>query len=243
MSSPDERFDGMFMQLAQQVRGIDPLLEHVFSFMRRKTDFFAGPPGSTGDEATAKAVAKVLECVNKQAAIAARERGEKEAKELKRKQERARKDALKQKKQVEEEAKKRKAAGEEGVVEMGDDGFDVSAAEPAGPPAPAPAAAPAPPKPPAPPAAEQEKGEAEQEKGEDDEEDDGTPPPAGNGGTVAGKYVWTQTLQELNVAVAVPAGTKGRDLDVVIGKSKIRVGMRGEPPVFEGKLCKSVVVD
>ena len=41
----DERFDGLYMNVADTTRGIDPLLETVFSFLRRKTDFFAGPPG------------------------------------------------------------------------------------------------------------------------------------------------------------------------------------------------------
>jgi len=38
----DERFDGLYLSLAQQLQGIDPLLESFFSFLRRKTDFFAG---------------------------------------------------------------------------------------------------------------------------------------------------------------------------------------------------------
>jgi len=38
----DERFDGMLLNIAQQSQGIEPLLDCVFSFLRRKTDFFSG---------------------------------------------------------------------------------------------------------------------------------------------------------------------------------------------------------
>ena len=38
----DERFDGLFMNVANQAKGIEPLLDNLFSFLRRKTDFFVG---------------------------------------------------------------------------------------------------------------------------------------------------------------------------------------------------------
>lgn len=38
----EDRFDGMFMSIAQQSQGIEPLLDNLFGFLRRKTDFFVG---------------------------------------------------------------------------------------------------------------------------------------------------------------------------------------------------------
>jgi hypothetical protein len=232
----------MFMQLAQQMHGIEPLLDSFFGFMRRKTDFFAGPPGS--DQGGQMAIQKVLEVVNKHAALATKDKQDKLAKEKKAKEDRAKRDAEKAKKLAAKAAAEKKAKGEEDVIEMSDEGFDVSATAPA-----APAAAVKPAAPPAAPAAaavadnKENAADAAEEKGEEDEEDDGTPPPVGNGGTVDGKYVWTQTLQEVHVTVPVPKGTKGRDLSITIGKNKLSVGMRGKSAIFEGALSKAIIVD
>ena len=38
--SGDERFDSLFMTVAQQANGIEPLLDQLFGFLRRKTDFY-----------------------------------------------------------------------------------------------------------------------------------------------------------------------------------------------------------
>ena len=36
----DEKFDGLFMGAVQNAHGIDNFFDALFSFMRRKTDFF-----------------------------------------------------------------------------------------------------------------------------------------------------------------------------------------------------------
>ena len=38
--SSEEKFDGLFMTLVQQSQGIENFYNNLFSFMRRKTDFF-----------------------------------------------------------------------------------------------------------------------------------------------------------------------------------------------------------
>jgi hypothetical protein len=42
MAEQDQKFDGHFMSIAQQANGIEPLMDYLFGFLRRKTDFFSG---------------------------------------------------------------------------------------------------------------------------------------------------------------------------------------------------------
>jgi hypothetical protein len=79
----DERFDQLFLSIAQQSQGIEPLLDSLFSFLRRRTDFFVGASPSQVEEL-------VLKLVRKQAALSeqtqAEKRLEKEREEKKRKE-------------------------------------------------------------------------------------------------------------------------------------------------------------
>lgn len=96
-----------------------------------------------------------------------------------------------------------------------------------------------------PPAKVEEKTEAQEEGAADKEEDeDDTPPPVGNGGTVDGKYVWTQTLQELSVTVPLPDNTRGKDLNVVMNKNNLKIGLKGiKELIINDSLTKTIIVD
>ena len=97
----DERFDGLYLNVAQTAQGIEPLLDTVFSFLRRKTDFFCG--GGGPDAATSK----VNEVLQKHVDIYNKEQMKKKSKTVK----------------ASAPQKKDEAA----VVEIGNDGvFDVS---------------------------------------------------------------------------------------------------------------------
>eukprot|EP00747_Dinoflagellata_sp_TGD_P200871 gnl/TRDRNA2_/TRDRNA2_74314_c0_seq1.p1 gnl/TRDRNA2_/TRDRNA2_74314_c0~~gnl/TRDRNA2_/TRDRNA2_74314_c0_seq1.p1 ORF type:complete len:295 (-),score=50.33 gnl/TRDRNA2_/TRDRNA2_74314_c0_seq1:385-1269(-) len=67
-------------------------------------------------------------------------------------------------------------------------------------------------------------------------------PTAGNGYD-HGTHCFTQTPTELTVTVPVPAGTKGRMLDVRISRNKVSVGFRGKDPIIAGELIKDIRVD
>ncbi|TPX36891.1 hypothetical protein SeMB42_g00623 [Synchytrium endobioticum] len=56
-------------------------------------------------------------------------------------------------------------------------------------------------------------------------------------------YKWKQTLQDVDIAIPVPKGTKGRDLDVVIKKKHVSVGFKGADAILEGELCQLVKVE
>merc|ERR1711988_840019 len=51
MANPmdDDKFDNMYITIAQQVGGIDPLLASFFGFLRRKTDFLTGAAAAGAD--------------------------------------------------------------------------------------------------------------------------------------------------------------------------------------------------
>ena len=256
----DERFDGLYLNVAQTTRGIEPMLDTVFSFLRRKTDFFSGPPGSAPDEGSAAAVAKVQEVLDKHVKI---------YEEGRRRQQEKKEKAAAAKKKKAKAAEPKKKESEEDVIELGADGFDASAVGDAKPKAASTAAA----------AATAEKPKAkentataaaststdatpktdgsEKKEEEEEDEDEDIPPPVGNGGTVPGKYVWTQTLQELNVVVPLQQPTRGRDLDVVISKKHLRVGLKADVAkakaggnsngndgyIVNAPLTKAVIVD
>ncbi|KAL0318009.1 UNVERIFIED_CONTAM: protein BOBBER 1 [Sesamum angustifolium] len=57
------------------------------------------------------------------------------------------------------------------------------------------------------------------------------------------KYSWGQSLQEVNISVPVPPGTKSRFITCEIKKKHLKVGLKGQPPVIDGELYQPVKVD
>eukprot|EP00621_Florenciella_sp_RCC1693_P004936 CAMPEP_0182532548 /NCGR_PEP_ID=MMETSP1323-20130603/11899_1 /TAXON_ID=236787 /ORGANISM="Florenciella parvula, Strain RCC1693" /LENGTH=135 /DNA_ID=CAMNT_0024742309 /DNA_START=62 /DNA_END=466 /DNA_ORIENTATION=+ len=120
----DERFDQMLLAVAQQTQGIEPLLDTVFSFLRRKTDFFTG----ASEEVVTETVMKI---VRKHAELADRTNSEKkktrDAEEKRAKKARAAVAEKAKKKEAEEKAARKAAkAAEPDVVEVAaDGGFDL----------------------------------------------------------------------------------------------------------------------
>lgn len=54
-------------------------------------------------------------------------------------------------------------------------------------------------------------------------------------------YKWTQTIQDVDITVPVPGNIKGRDLDVVLTKTKLKVALKGQAPFLE--VCQLVALD
>ncbi|CAI0449941.1 unnamed protein product [Linum tenue] len=69
-----------------------------------------------------------------------------------------------------------------------------------------------------------------------------TVPNKGNGLDLD-NYSWTQTLQEVTVLVPVPHGTKSRFVVCDIKKNRLKIGLKGQPPIIEGELYKPIKVD
>jgi len=56
-------------------------------------------------------------------------------------------------------------------------------------------------------------------------------------------YKWRQELGEVDIVVPVPKGTRGKDLNVVIQKKKLSVGLKGKEKIMDGELCKEIKVE
>ncbi|XP_055832811.1 protein BOBBER 1-like [Solanum dulcamara] len=56
-------------------------------------------------------------------------------------------------------------------------------------------------------------------------------------------YSWGQSMQEVNVNISVPLGTKSRFIVCDIKKSHLTVGLKGQPPIIDGELYRPVKVE
>lgn len=216
----DERFDTMLLAIAQQHRGIDPLLETFFSFLSRKTDFFAHP--DMAKEAVEKAMSRHLAKA-------------KEAQDKKRREEDA-------KAKVFEGGKKKASAATTAasssskVEELPDDGEELAAMELAKSKAEAERRAAE--------LAAQKKALEEAAPDEDGNKPKGIAPNAANGCAYE-NYLWGQTLQEVEIKVPLPkGGFKTKMLAVEMQNGKISVGVKGaEKPLVCGDLYARIKAD
>ncbi|KAJ5928301.1 Nuclear movement protein nudC [Penicillium verhagenii] len=56
-------------------------------------------------------------------------------------------------------------------------------------------------------------------------------------------YQWTQSIRDLDLTAPIPANIKGRDMEVILTKSKIRVAIKGQDPIIEGDFPHPILVD
>jgi len=212
----DERFDGVLLNIAQQSGSIDSILDAFFGFLQRKTDFFTGAQ----DEQAAEQM--ILKYYKKHWKVGQKRRQEQQERNRAADDERKKKaEAKKQKDEEEyrkrmEEAEKMKSAPKiEEVTE--EEAKQIKADK------------------------EMKKnGEGDEETKE--EEEDKEPPPPGNGGTTD-KYTWTQTLNALEVFVHVPPGVKAKQIVCDIGGDTLKLGVKGEPLILNGKMHSKVKPD
>lgn len=66
------------------------------------------------------------------------------------------------------------------------------------------------------------------------------PPPSSSS---ALPYQWSQDLNTVTVTVPLPAGTRGKDCNVVIERKRLQVQVKGSDPVLEGELFEEIAKD
>jgi len=197
------------------------VLDSFFGFLQRKTDFFTG----CADEAAAEQM--VMKHFKKHYKAGMKKRTKQQEKNRIADEERKKRAEEKKKKDEEEYKKMQEAAKaskieevtEEEAAKIKADKEKAKKAETEG-----------------------EKKDDADVKEEEPEEDSKEPPPAGNGGTTD-KYTWTQTLQALEVFVNIKPGTKAKQIVCDIGNDTLKVGIKGEPLLINGKLHAKVKPD
>ena len=214
-----ERFDGMFMNIAQQCDGgIHEMMDFLFGFLARKTDFYTG--GAKGD---AQKLLLISYKKHEDAAVrrAAKEKEEREEQERRKKERQAKKEEEMKKQEAQpkiqeitdEEAEKiqkeiddKKAQGDQG-----------------------------------------EKEEAAENKSDDeeDEKDKGKLKPNSGNGCDLENYSWTQTLEEVEVRIPFKVNfpIKGKDVVVEFSKKHLKVGLKGHPTIIDAPTPKDIKVE
>jgi len=211
-----EKFDGVLLSIAQECEGgVQEMLDVIFSFLARKTDFYTGG----GDGAAEKLVLdkyrnhgkaawdeqKKKKLRHEEADRKMKERREKEEKELASQpqiQEVTEEEANKI--EAEEKAKKEPVKTEPVASAAKDD---------------------------------------KDKDDDEDEADKGKMKPNDRNGADLDKYNWGQTLQEVELRVPLGGAYKARDLVVSIEKKHLKVGVKGQPFIIDADFPKEVKLD
>jgi len=223
--SREERFDGILLGLAQQHEGgVPELMETFFSFLRRKTDFYVGGMNGQAKEmilsSFSKNESKALEDFNK--------KKQEEEQSKKRQQQREKEKFQKEQdsKVVEITDEEENEILEEKKRKANSNPTSTSSSSPSSnnnttttPEVPT-------------------KNETK------DEEDDGKLKPNAGGGSSTNKYTWTQTLQDLEVRVALPNGTNRKDLTCDLKKKSVKIAIKSKAlTIIDEEFPKEIRVD
>jgi hypothetical protein len=255
----EQQFDAFFMNVAQQCaqiiaddsskNAIDVMHEAYFGFLRRKTDFFSEEERARESvcdafdrEREVQDSMKTTKEIDEAKALKKRERLERERKEKesnerkmieqesKERKDRVREVLMKQK--MEESLKKNK------IVEIDDDGNEKKNNDGDD--------------------DDDDDGEVDEEKEREKklldecEQDDphalqpGTVKPSVYNGGEAEHYVWSQTLQEVDVRLPVPIGSKAKDITCEFTATTFKFGLKSELPklrIDNGKFCEAIKPD
>ncbi|RWS25286.1 nuclear migration protein nudC-like protein, partial [Leptotrombidium deliense] len=222
-SADEEKFDGILLAMAQQHEGgVKDLLNTVFSFLCRKTDYYVG-----GGDGAAKKL--LLETYDKWERKALEVKAEKEKERIAdEKRRKAAKDAKKAAEEADDEPRIKELTDEEATELEKQIKLEKEAKQRT---------------------TESEVIPSNSDKDDKDEEEDETDkgkvkPNEGNGYN-GPDYSWTQTLSEveLKVPLKVKFTVKSRDVVIEFRKKHLKVGLKGHPPIIDGELFNQIKLE
>uniref|UniRef100_A0A915Q2U0 Nuclear migration protein nudC n=1 Tax=Setaria digitata TaxID=48799 RepID=A0A915Q2U0_9BILA len=214
------KYDGVLLSLAQQMEGgVPQLLDILFGFLSRKTDFYTGADVAKAREMVLKAFDKHSESA-KQAAEETKKRRAEEQKRLE-----ERRAAQKAKEEAEMNEPRIREITDEEAAElegMKNDSTKTSSV-----------------------AENDDKDKEDGQAEEEDPEDKGKLKPNSGNGCNLEKYQWTQTLSEVEVRIPLKVGfpLKAKDVIVEFSKKKLKVGLKGSEPIIDGCLHAAIKVE
>lgn len=215
----DERFDSMLLAIAQQQQGIDGILDTFFSFLNRKTDFFTQP--DMARRSVQQAMSRYL------AEAEEKQRKAKEAQAAAQKQSTrtsSRVEVLESEEEVNAVAAAqtaKEAAQRKQELERAKREIEEAKAKKEAP-------------------ANGAETDTTEAFADNDDAPRGLRPTAANGFAYE-KYIFSQSLQEAEVRVPLPAvNVKGKQVSIVITSNHLTVGMKGQPPIVDGELYSKV---
>ncbi|XP_020279736.1 nuclear migration protein nudC [Pseudomyrmex gracilis] len=235
----EEQYDGMLLALAQQHEGgVQDLLDTIFSFLSRKTDFYTG-----GGEGAAEKL--VMSKFKKHQANALAKAASEKAERAE--QERRRKERLEKKRKEEEEkaAEDQEIDNDSRIVELTDEQAvklqkeidNKKMAQESAVPGPSGNHK----------SEAKDKSSVEEEDAQDEEDEkekNKLKPNSGNGADMP-NYRWTQTLGEVEIRVPLKINfsARPRDLAVTITKKHLSCGLKGHPPILTGDFPHEVKLE
>jgi len=255
----EDRYDDMLIRIAQsQSGGIDGLLDIYLSFLRRKTDFFSG-----NGEGIKVVEEVVLKAIRRQHGIYQKELATKNAAAIALKEKKAASEAA-AKAEIEKKSKMN-VDDDTDVIELGPgNSFDISkssssnkvtTSKKTG----ASISSSSSPSLPTTSVSYDVTSSVSSTSLQPSLETppltssvttDGKALPSLGNGLQGEKYSWTQTLSEVTITIPVPESIKGKDVSVLIEKTKIKIQLRNNPSssstsssILEGSLYKRIKPD
>lgn len=240
MTENEEQFDRMLLAMARQHEGgVQDLLDTIFSFLARKTDFYTGGGEGAAEKLVTSKFKKHQATAVAQAANDKAERAE---------QERRRKERLEKKRREAEQEEQKEEMPMDGTRKMEEDKINAqdriveltdeqatklqqeidskkSVKEETAIPGPSRDSA----------NEEKKDDNVDADEEEDERERNKLKPNSGNGADMP-NYKWTQTLQEVEIRVPlkVSFSVRPKDVSVSITKKHLSCGIKGQPPIIDG---------